>query len=364
MPIVTASEIIDLFLVPSSLSSRSESFWSEAVPRLRQSGLLGRLACETGGHWEGLPPAVRDQFEAALVVSGHQRAVMDNELRLLGNILSLDAPVVLLKGAAYQALGTPNARGRVSCDIDLMVPKGVIADAERLLKRAGWAPVETTKYDEHYFREWMHELPPFRHPERGTLIDLHHSITPPVSRSNVDPEMLFAAARPIPNSPFLALCPEDMVLHSARHLLGDGEYQHGLRDFFDMYELLAHFSQIEPDFWNRLRIRAEQLHLQAYLYHVVLVLRRCFRLQVPHCALHRIERGRSRHFDRVVNALIELSMFHGSERSVAERVAALFFWMGAHYVRMPLRLLVPHLARKSVVRLQAAVARSPGDQDP
>ena len=55
---------------------------------------------------------------------------------------------------------------------------GASSLAEQLLLHAGWSHMKADEYDQHYYREWMHELPPLQHKERGTVVDLHHGILP------------------------------------------------------------------------------------------------------------------------------------------------------------------------------------------
>ena len=45
---------------------------------------------------------------------------------------------------------------------------------------------------------------------------------------------LLARARPLGDSGFHVLAPEDMVLHSAVHLYQEGELDHGMRDLLDL----------------------------------------------------------------------------------------------------------------------------------
>ncbi|HQA68885.1 MAG TPA: nucleotidyltransferase family protein, partial [Aggregatilineales bacterium] len=79
--------------------------------------------------------------------------------------------------------------------IDILVPRHAIETVEVYLTHAGWLGAHTNPYDERYYREWMHEIPPLRHRERGTEIDIHHRLLPRTSRLDSDPAPLFAAAR-------------------------------------------------------------------------------------------------------------------------------------------------------------------------
>ena len=51
----------------------------------------------------------------------------------------------------------------------------------------GWLRMKIDPYDDRYYRVWMHEIPPLRHRERKTEIDLHHTILPRTSRLKPDP---------------------------------------------------------------------------------------------------------------------------------------------------------------------------------
>ena len=119
---------------------------------------------------------------------------------------------------------------------------------EAALQDAGWQPIKLDPYHQRYYRTWMHELPPLRHRERGTVVDLHHTILPPTSRLKPDPAQLWAAARRLGGGPVHVLAPADMVLHGAAHLFQDGDLRRALRDLVDIGDLLGH--------WHRARILA------------------------------------------------------------------------------------------------------------
>src|SRR5205085_11661497 len=127
----------------------------------------------------------------------------------------LGIPLILLKGAAYVAAGLPAGRGRLFSDIDVLVPKPLLPEVESALMLAGWASHNHDAYDQRYYREWMHELPPMEHLRRGNAIDVHHAILPETARAHPDSGKLRAAARPVTGRPGVAvLAPADMVLHS------------------------------------------------------------------------------------------------------------------------------------------------------
>jgi hypothetical protein len=118
--------------------------------------------------------------------------------------------------------GLPLARGRTFTDLDILVPRERLEEVEASLLAAGWVHHNTDDYDQRYYRRWMHELPPMYHPDRGVLMDVHHSILPLTSRLTPDIESFWAESVPLPMPSFRALCPADMLLHSAAHLFQDG----------------------------------------------------------------------------------------------------------------------------------------------
>jgi hypothetical protein len=62
-------------------------------------------------------------------------------------------------------------------------------------------------YDERYYREWIHELPPLRFPGRFLELDLHHTILPLTGRIQPDSAALLEASNPVEGTGFRVLCP-------------------------------------------------------------------------------------------------------------------------------------------------------------
>lgn len=265
--------------------------WDGLLQVARGMGLLSRVAEDADRLvlFDSLPDAVRPHLQAALAVGRRHRKVIEWEIECLDERLStLEGPVVLLKGAAYCAAGLPIAVGRLSSDIDLLVQRDQLAQAEQLLLAAGWKAAELDPNDERYFRTWMHEIPPLVHQRRRTLVDLHHSILPLTDRLKLRPQLLLDAARPLPGTRHLhVLAPADMVLHSAAHLFRNGDFSTALRDLADLDGLMRHFGS-EPAFWSTLVTRAEQLDLRLPCYCGLRYSRRLFETPIPSEVLERV----------------------------------------------------------------------------
>ncbi|WP_367846800.1 nucleotidyltransferase family protein [Rhodoferax sp. WC2427] len=327
--------------------------WEALFGQARQSSLLARLAYlhVDKGLLPEVPDGPRPHLEGALRLADRQQHEVRWEVDCIRRALrGVDTPIVLLKGAAYLMADLSTARGRLFSDIDILVPHDRIADTESALFGAGWISDERDAYNERYYREWMHEIPPLRHIHRQSYIDLHHTITPPTSRFKVDGQELLRNIQPLAGYPGLyVLAPVDMVLHSAVHLFQEGEFGHGLRDLLDLHDLFADF-QGRPGFWDALLNRADGLGLQIPLFHATFHLRRLFQFSPPPQFLERLEKMGPNPVSRTLMAWmlgLALRPDHPSCDSRWTGLARWLLYVRSHALRMPMRLLVPHLLRKS-----------------
>ena len=139
-----------------------------------------------------------------------------------------------------------------------------IARAESALREHGWEFAPLTSYDDRYYRQWMHELPPMRHRERGTMLDVHHRLLPKTGRVHPPTATLLEKAVEVEGTAVLS--PEHMVLHSAAHLFQDGEVGGALRDLVDLRDLLESLS---ADQLRQLGVEAQALGLSRALCYSV-----------------------------------------------------------------------------------------------
>ena len=339
---------------PQSMATLDAPGWELL---LRQAGAadlgatLAVLAAEAG-LLAGLPERVQRRLAWSRTVwERHTQAVRFEVQQVQRALADTGLPLILLKGTAYVAAGLPAARGRLFSDIDILVPKAALADVESLLILHGWASGHHDEYDQRYYRDWMHELPPMQHMRRATVIDVHHAILPETAAVRPDPALLRAGARAIPGAPGLrVLAPCDMVLHSATHLFSEGEYDHGLRDLFDLHRLLCHFGTTEPGFWQALPGRARQLELARPLFYA---LRYCMELlgtPVPAATVADADAGRP---DGRLLALMD-TLFRSALRpslpGCGSKLAPAFdslLYIRGNWLRMPPLMLSRHLFHKA-----------------
>ncbi|ROR29645.1 nucleotidyltransferase domain-containing protein [Inmirania thermothiophila] len=347
-------------LEPAALAGLRLADWDALLPAARAAGLLATLAerVAAAGLVERVPARARRHLEAARRFAAAQARAADDELHRLATLLGRRGiEPVLLKGAAYLAAGLPCAEGRLMGDIDLLVPETRLAEAELALKLAGWAPVKHDPYDQRYYRRWMHEIPPLRHVHRGSSIDLHHNILPRTSRARPQGAALLEAAVAVPGRPGLrVLAPADMVLHAAAHrFFDDGECDHALRDLWDLHLLLGAFGG-EPGFWDTLAARAAAFGLERPLAYALRWCRRRFGTAVPAGTLAAV----AAHLPppplgRIMDAVWERALRppHAACDDAWSGLARRAVYLRGHWLRMPPRLLLPHLARKALVPRRA-----------
>jgi len=323
----------------------------------RRARLLGRLAerLQRGGLIAGLPAAAREQLESALVVvDARARAArweVDRLYRALNSEHSMR--VVVLKGSAYLLAGLPNAAGRVFADVDLLFAEAELPQAERLLLVHGWRGTKLSPYDQHYYRAWTHELPPLVHVEREVEADLHHNIVPRAGRLKPPAERLLASAKPIPGTQLYRLADHDLVLHAMTHLMFDSEMADALRDLVDIDDLSRHFATANPNFWDALWERAQELDLARPAFYALRYSYMLLDTPVPGTVLHRSRKGAPpRAVVWIMDRLVPRALYpqHPESHSRAAAAARFLLYVRSLWIRMPPLLLVRHLAYKFYLR--------------
>lgn len=334
--------------------------------RCRLAGRLSVLATERG--WmPQLPAGVRQHLlnVGRAVERKHLDTLWEGD-RLLAALREVETPLVLLKGAAYVLAGLPAARGRDFSDVDILVRRETLREVELSLLAHGWVAKQLDPYDERYYRDWSHELPPLSHVERMTHLDVHHTLVPPSSRFAFDVERVLQACQPLPQWPGLSvLSPSDRVLHSTVHLMQEGDFSAGLRDLVDLHDLVLQAAD-DAGFWPGLAARARELALVVPLHDALVLTRDLLGLAVPAPVLaelsgtagHRLRR-------RWVVGLLRRALTGPlrDDTGPLDAIAALLLYLRSHWLRMPLHVLLPHLARKAWMRLRRRKAQ-PDDAGP
>ena len=340
--------VLPILRDPSHVDSMSLADWDDTLRLLRQArlmGLVGHRIGATPGRTERLPVPVQGHFRSAINYSAFRVHAVQLELRELLEVLPANIRVTLLKGAAYIAQELPFAAGRVPNDVDLLVARADLDAVEAALVGGGWESDKVDPYDQRYYREWSHELPPMRAPGHALEVDLHHTIAPVTSRTRANDEALFAALLPVPNSRFWVLGGEDQVIHAAIHLFQDSDLSGRLRDLVDIDALLR--GHVVPaSSWPRLIERARTHGASRILWYALHYCRSWLATPVPEDVLgERPPPAARRAMDWVFSRSCPPRIEDGG-RPLDLRLAQLAGEFRYHRLRMPAGLLARHVLHK------------------
>lgn len=334
---------------PLRAASLDTGRWDLLLRMARRAKVLPRLGyvLEDHGLAPGhVPDAAWTMLRAARAYPDFVQVRCAWELRrVLAATEHLGTELILLKGGAYLHAGLAVSRGRGLSDLDLMVRREALEGFEQALLEAGWEHQKLDAYDQRYYREWMHEIPPLSHPERGMEVDIHHRLLPLTSRLNPDPELLWQAAVPL-GPRVRVLAPADMVLHSATHLFYDGDLADGFKQLLDLHLLLVDFGS-STGFWEGLPERARQLELEGPLRHALHFCRELLETPIPDFVVERCRGGPGA---RLVRALegqpMRRVLTPAHPEAPGVPLSAWLLYVRSHWLRMPPGLLAKHLMRK------------------
>jgi Uncharacterised nucleotidyltransferase len=343
--------LLEVLAEPGLVAGLAETEWDVLVRQARHANLLGRLSLLLDASGVDVPLRASRHFRSGATMAARQRVGVRSEvLALQKDLAPLGQPLILLKGGAYVLADLPAARGRVFGDIDILVPAAVLGEVESQLLQRGWSVNDLDDYDQRYYRRWMHELPPLQHVFRGTALDVHHTLLPPTAGRPLNAERMFEDRVAVPGfEGVFTLCPTDMVLHSATHLFHEGEPDNLLRDLSDLDLLLRHFG-CEAEFWPGLQARAE-LHglvddLRLALRYVALLLA----TPIPESLQGALQPQKISGFADSLRHAMFLRVLQPMHDTASDRWTSLSRWalyVRSHWLKMPLPLLVLHLAHKA-----------------
>lgn len=347
--------LIQVLKAPQTATGFTAVEWDLLIRQAKAANLLAHLYMVFAD--QGLEGKIPDQpalhLNAAHKIAQRSvRAVRWEVSQLHEALYSLAVPVIVLKGAAYVMAGLPISRGRLFHDIDILVPRAMLEEVEERLMAWGWRSTHASAYDQRYYRTWMHEIPPMKQVRRQTVLDIHHSILPLTARLKPDAYKLISrAVNDGERDDLYWLCDLDMILHSATHLFHDGELEHGLRDLVDIAELLRHFS-VRDGFWQELCDRAVELDLVRPLIYGLRYVESLLGLDIPEEVVRWMgDRQPGNLMMPLMDSLFQRALRpdHASCNLPGTGSARWALYVRSHYLRMPLRLLIPHLVRKAMM---------------
>jgi len=324
--------------------------WEIIIHVLREINLLA--ACyfrlEAEDKLTLLPLFALKHMKSAAVYSSRQSEQVIFESKLLQKILDdKDIHAVFLKGASYTLRKSRNSKGRVYSDIDLLVKKNDISKAETSLEKHAWRTKKVSEYDNNYYREWSHEIPPMFNIHRGTVLDLHHNILLPISGREVNVELLIENCQSIDGG-YTVLGFAATILHSIVHLIINEDVSNGYRDILDITTLIK--ENDSPEFWQEITLLSSKLGFNNELYLALSLSKKYANLTVPNNVLM----GLSEQINNSkLNFLLNYVYFFALQphspavQTLKHKIAISIVYILGHLQKMPLKILVPHLLTKS-----------------
>ena len=317
---------------PTSTNTLSAEDWTALLSIARAERLIGSLAVQLAGRELPVPVAEALETARAQTAFDHVQARWDVEMtrRLLA---PLGITPILLKGSAFVIGDLAAGAGRAVGDLDILLPIDQLNRAEAALLVGGYEWGKDDPYTQAYYRRWMHELPPLIHGERGTMIDVHHTILPLTARPTPDAAALIADAIQIATG-LAMLSPADMIVHAACHLIADGDLAGGLRNLWDIDRLVRDFSK-QTDFWAKLAERSTLHQMREPVARALRLTRQLYDTPVDTALA-----GPSTISDALfIRHLLSRDAW-GRKTNAATRLA---FYIRSHWMRMPPLMLARHL---------------------
>lgn len=349
---IKAGEFISVFNDVNSLSFLTEEKLSELFIFLRAANLLGVFAYKVEGKAfiSLLPEKFQCHITSNINYYERQSFQVGLEIFRIDKLLrEVGIKPIFLKGAAYNIEKLRAVKGRTMSDIDILVSSEQIKATEQRLRSVGWQTKEITDYDDKYYREFAHEIPPMFDPISGTTLDVHHNLYLPISGKAPDEELV---RKNIVTSKdgIIVLAKHMQALHSCVHLFWNEDVSSSLRDLFDFHCICSENST--ECFWQKIVHTAEEMHLTKLLLDVLGLAECFFGLSYPsdvRAQLEDLNKGWFLNFRRQVilffmqRALIPNSRVCNSKLlSISRR----FAYIRGHLLKMPLIVLIPHMIKK------------------
>lgn len=341
--------LVEVLHEPERVENWSNAEWQDAILVFRFSRLLASMKyrLEEKDQFESLPDNVRFHLESAAVLAERQVQQVLFEVSELQSLFSATPEIrpVLLKGAAYIANGTRNSKGRICSDIDLLVERKFLNQSESLLMKSLWRHNDISDYDEKYYREFAHEIPPLIHLERATVLDLHHNIYMSISNRAPKIEVFLNHLQKSPAGLYTLTAPAAFI-HSVIHLYLNEDIKFGLRDVYDQWKLCEEFSS--EQFWQDCINISRDCGFLFELMLSIGVIKSFFNLRLPEFVetIYTSESKALRFkFWWVIyqHAFTPEHFLVNTKRATAARMLVVF---RGHWAKMPLSILIKHTSVK------------------
>jgi hypothetical protein len=197
-------------------------------------------------------------------------------------------PVMLLKGIHLAGFAYAEPGMRSMSDVDIMVPRERLADAEELFLEHGYGPRPRPDLAERC--SWSNHLPKLSK-TGAPVFEIHWGIERPTSPFRIDLDALWARSSTVmlEGVPVHLLSPEDLllhlVLHTSYHHRFDRSAFKGLADIHAV--ILRHGADID---WQVLAARAVEWGASGFAYVTLTLAAQLLGTPIPQEILHILPR--------------------------------------------------------------------------
>jgi hypothetical protein len=262
-----------------SLSQSQWSFLAEEALHHQLAALTYRRLMD-GPLADSVPAAVATRLRARYLDTAFKNAVLLRRTAELAAELAKEGiPVILLKGLHLARFVYAEPALRSMTDIDLLVPRERLAEAERIFLSLGYGPLPRPDLEEYTARSnHLAKL----HKPGAPVLELHWTIELPTSPFHIDLDGLWARARAteLQGVTVFLLAPEDLLLHLALH----ESYHHGfawsaLKGLVDLDAVVVrHAAELD---WTVLAKRANTWGASGFIYTTLRLVKEILGTPIP-----------------------------------------------------------------------------------
>lgn len=237
----------------------------------------------------GTPQAVRDRLRPVYVNAAFHNAVFFRHTARMAAVLAEHGiPAMLLKGMHLARFVYAQPAMRSMADVDIMVPRDRLADAERLFVADGYGPLPRPDIAE--FCTWSNHLAKLSKAGEP-VFEIHWGIERPTSPFPIDIDGLWARSHTatLEGVPVRLLSHEDLLLHLALH----SSYHHrfdrsAFQGLVDLHTVVVrHAGEID---WRALADRAVEWKAAGFLYATLRLTREVLGSPIPADVLQSLPR--------------------------------------------------------------------------
>lgn len=243
---------------------RQWAYLEDEAARHELHGLTYRLLSD--GPLAGQVPRELDgRLRSAYVDTATRNALAFRHIsHMAKDLAATGIEVMLLKGVHLARFVYAEPGLRNMADVDIMVRRPHLAEAEQVFLARGFGPVPRPDIEEFCTRS-NHLARLFK--DGAPVVEVHWSIERPTSPFPIDPDGLWARSRgtTLGGVPFRLLSPEDLLLHLSLH----ESYHHrfdrsALKGMVDIHAVVArHAKEID---WQALTERARLWGASGFVY--------------------------------------------------------------------------------------------------